>query len=69
MNLIWGVIPMYIEKTQNPTEMILRAIENAKEEGYVQDGDTAIIGGSDTYDCNNQSCFNNYKTLGGICKI
>lgn len=69
MNLIWGVIPMYIEKTPNPTDMILEAINIAKEEGYVQEGDTAVIGGSDTYDCNNQSAFNSYKTLGGICKI
>lgn len=69
MNLTWGVIPMYIEKTANPTDMILKAIEIAKEEGYVQTGDTAVIGGSDTYDCNNQSAYNSYKTLGGICKI
>lgn len=69
MNLTWGVIPMYIEKTPNPTDMISQAIEIAKEEGYVQEGDTAVIGGSDTYDCNNQSAFNAYKTLGGICKI
>ena len=69
MNLTWGVIPMYIEKTANPTDMILKAIEMAKEEGYVQEGDVAVIGGSDTYDCNNQSAFNAYKTLGGICRI
>lgn len=69
MNLTWGVIPMYIEKTTNPTAMILKAIEMAKEEGYVQEGDIAVIGGSDTYDCNNQSAFNSYKTLGGICRI
>lgn len=69
MNLTWGVIPMYIEKTSNPTDMIMKAIEIAKEEGYVQEGDTAVIGGSDTYDCNNQSAYNSYKTLGGICKI
>ena len=69
MNLTWGVIPMYIEKTQNPNDMLLKAIEIAKEEGYVCQGDTAVIGGSDTYDCNNQSAYNAYKTLGGICKI
>lgn len=69
MSLIWGVIPMYIEKTSNPTEMILQAINIAKEEEYVKEGDIAVIGGSDTYDCNNQSAFNAYKTLGGICRI
>ena len=69
MNLIWGVIPMYIDKTSNPTDMILQAISNAKEEGYVAEGDIAVIGGSDTYDYNNQSAYTLYKTLGGICKI
>lgn len=69
MNLTWGVIPVYIEKKENPTDMILQAINIAKEEEYVQEGDTVIVGGSDTYDYNNQSSFNSYKTLGGICKI
>lgn len=69
MNLIWGVVPLYIEKAENPTDMILQAIEISKEEGYVQEGDIAVIGGSDTYDSNNRSAYNNYKTLGGICKI
>jgi len=69
MNLIWGVVPLYIEKTENPTDMILQAIEIAKEEGFVQEGDIAVIGGSDTYDCNRSSAYNAYKTLGGICKI
>ena len=69
MNLTWGVIPMYIERTANPTEMILKAIEIAKDEGYVQEGEIAVIGGSDTYDYNNQTAYNAYKTLGGICKI
>ena len=49
--------------------MILQAIEIAKEEGYVKESDTAVIGGSDTYDCNRRSAYNAFKTLGGICKI
>lgn len=69
MNLIWGVIPLYIEKTENPTDMMLKAIEIAKEEEYVSEGDIAVIGGSDTYDCNHRSTYKNYKTLGGICRI
>ncbi len=69
MNLTWGVIPIYIEKTENPTEMLQKAIELAKEDGYVKEGDTVVIGGSDTYDYHNQSAFQGYKTLGGICKI
>ena len=69
MSLIWGVIPIFIEKTENPTDMMLKAIEIAKEESYVKEGDTAVIGGSDTYDCNRRSAYNSYKTLGGICKI
>lgn len=69
MNLTWGVYPIFIEKADTPNNMIQQAINIAKEEGIVKEGDTVVIGGSDTYDYNNQSSFNSYKTLGGICKI
>lgn len=69
MNLFWGVVPIYIKKQDQPTDMMLQAMQIAKEEGYVQEGDIAVIGGSDTYDYNRQSAYQSYKTLGGICKL
>ncbi len=68
MNSYWGITPILISKGY-PDEMINQGIKIAKEKGYVKDGDTAVIGGSDTYDYHNRYAFNSYKTLGGICKL
>ena len=68
MNLFWGVTPLFVDKGYSD-EMISSGIHHAKESGFVVKGDTAVIGGSDTYDYHNKSAFNEYKTIGGICKI
>ncbi len=68
MNLIWGVTPLFVDKGY-ADEMISSGIRQAKEAGYVVTGDMAVIGGSDTYDYHNKSAFNEYKTIGGICRI
>lgn len=68
MNLFWGVTPVLVTKDY-PDVMIMQGIKIAKELNLVKDGDTAVIGGSDTYDYHNKSSFSSYKTLGGICKI
>ena len=68
MNLFWGVTPLYVEKDY-ADKMIASAINTSKAMGYVNTGDVAVIGGSDTYDYHNQSIFNSYKTVGGICRI
>ena len=68
MNLIWGVTPLFVDK-DFADQMIANGINQAKEFGYVKSGDTAVIGGSDTYDYHNKTAFNSYKTIGGICSI
>jgi len=68
MNLIWGVTPIYVDKGY-ADQMIASGIGISKDLGYVKTGDTAVIGGSDTYDYHNKSAFNSYKTIGGICTI
>lgn len=68
MNLIWGVTPIVVEK-DFADSMISNGINIAKKEGYVVEGDTAVISGSDTYDYHNKSAFKSYKTIGGICKV
>jgi pyruvate kinase len=68
MNLMWGITPLFVDKGY-ADEMIASGIHMAKEAGYVVTGDTAVIGGSDTYDSHNKSTFYDYKSIGGICKI
>lgn len=66
LNLIWGVTPILVPYYDSPEEMIRIGIEKAKEYGYVNSGDTVIIGGSDTHD---KTQFSSGKTLGGIYTI
>jgi len=68
MNLMWGVTPIVVDKDYSDL-MIKAGIEISKKEGYVVPGTSAVIGGSDTYDYQNKSKFNSYKTIGGICII
>ncbi len=68
MNLIWGVTPVLVTKDYADV-MLVSGINYAKENNIVSEGDTAVIGGSDTYDYHNSSSFNSYKTIGGICRI
>ena len=68
MNLTWGVIPIFVDKDSSD-KMIENGIDIARNTGYIQEGDFAVIGGSDTYDHHNTSKYSYYKTLGGICRI
>ncbi len=43
LSLVWGVIPMIVEKTDSTDEMIDKAVTKAKELGYVESGDLVII--------------------------
>ncbi len=63
LNLVWGVTPILIEYSDSPEAMIKQGINKAKEYGYIQSGDTIIIGGSDTHD---KLGFSQSKTIGGI---
>lgn len=66
LNLVWGVTPILVDYSSNPEDMIKTGINKAKEYGFVKDGDTVVIGGSDSHD---KYGFKSKKTLGGIYVI
>ena len=66
LNLVWGVTAILVDYSSNSEDMIRQGIEKAKEYGFVNSGDTVIIGGSDTHD---RFGFRSNKTLGGIYVI
>lgn len=63
LNIVWGVTPILVEYSDLPENMIKQGISKAKEYGYIQTGDTIIIGGSDTHD---KLGLSQSKTIGGI---
>lgn len=66
LNLVWGVTTILVDYSSDSEDMIRQGIEKAKEYGFVNSGDTVIIGGSDTHD---RFGFKSNKTLGGIYVI
>ena len=66
VNLVWGGTAILVDYSSNSEDMIRQGIEKAKEYGFVNSGDTVIIGGSDTHD---RFGFRSNKTLGGIYVI
>lgn len=69
LSSVWNVTPILVKETQDENEMIREAINYAKEAEYVSDGDTVIIGESDTYSKNNDLGVKNSKNVGGIYTI
>ncbi len=43
LSLSWGVIPLLIEEKQDADELFDHALERAKEEGLVEEGDTVVL--------------------------
>ncbi|HQU30205.1 MAG: pyruvate kinase [Planctomycetia bacterium] len=43
--LVWGVIPILTELTQNTDDMMKKSIEAAKEAGYIHEGEKVVITG------------------------
>ncbi len=66
LNAVWGVKPILVNKNDNPHEMIKEAISIAKEEEYISEGQTIIIGESDTYTQTSSYGVSMSKNIGGI---
>ena len=43
MNMSWGVEPLLIDEQNNTDELFNRAVQAAKEAGYVEAGDIVVI--------------------------
>lgn len=66
LNAVWNVTPILVKETENESEMIKEAIAYAKEAEYISEGDTVIIGESDTYSKANNLGVTTSKKVGGI---
>lgn len=66
--LAWGVTPILVNEDLKPKELIEKAIEIAKEKGYVNSGDiVAIAGGELILPGRKEDSMN--RTVGGVIKI
>lgn len=66
LNAVWNVIPILVDIADTETEMIKKGLQIAKENNYIFEGDTIIIGESDTYSNTNLLGVSNSKKVGGI---
>lgn len=69
--LAWNTTPILIKDKTTPNDIISAGIEQAKKQGYVQQGDIVVIAGGASilasHDDNNNSAMN--RTIGGVLKI
>jgi len=69
--LSWNTTPILIKDKTTPNDIISAGIEQAKKQGYVQQGDIVVIAGGASilasHDDNNNSAMN--RTIGGVLKI
>ena len=66
LNAVWNVTPILVDKADTEEEMIKKGLEIAKENNYIFEGDTIIIGESDTYSKTNLLGVSKSKKVGGI---
>ena len=69
LSLTWGVYPIVVQEAESSSEMIREGIEIAKGCNYIFDGETIIIGESDTYNKTNSYGVSNSKNIGGIYTV
>ena len=43
LNLLWGVTPLCLKKEEDAEEMFMDAVQEAKNAGYVKQGDIVVI--------------------------
>lgn len=68
--LVWNVIPILITEKQKPNDIIEAGIEQAKQKGYVQNGDIVVIaGGASILSTHTESSEAMNRTIGGVLKI
>ncbi len=66
LNLVWGVKPIFVSKAETSQDMIRDGLRIAKEENLISDGQTIIIGESDTYTQTTNYGISMSKNIGGI---
>lgn len=69
LSLTWGVYPIVVKEAETSSEMIREGIEIAKLYNYIFEGDTIIIGESDTYNKTNLLGVSSSKNIGGIYTV
>lgn len=65
--LAWNTTPILIKGTSKPNDVIAKGIEEAKKQGYVQEGDIVVIAGGASILSNHEEAMN--RTIGGVLKI
>lgn len=66
--LIWNVTPILIKEKTKPNDVIEAGIQEAKQRGYVQNGDIVVIAGGASILANHGDQAMN-RTIGGVLKI
>ncbi len=69
LNVSWGITPILVKESDNPIEMINEGLKFAKENNYIFEGQTVVIGESDTYTKANNLDVSICKNIGGIYMI
>lgn len=62
----WGITPILVKPSNDPIAMINEGLKIAKENNYISEGQTIIIGESDTYTKANELNVSIGKNIGGI---
>ena len=66
LNSVWGVVPILIDKADTEEEMIKAGLKIALENNDIFEGDTVVIGDSDTYSKHNSLGVSSSKKVGGV---
>ncbi len=66
LSAVWGVFPILVNEKDTAEEMIKEAIQYAKENNHIFEGDTIIIGDSDSYSKADLLGVKESKKVGGI---
>ena len=69
LNVSWGITPILVKESNNQIDMINEGIKIAKENNYIFEGQTVVIGESDTYPKTNDLNVAISKNIGGIYVI
>lgn len=69
LSITWGVYPILVNESENSADMIREGLVVAKGCNYIFEGDTIIIGESDTYNKNNNLGVSASKNIGGIFTV
>ncbi len=66
LNVSWGITPILVKESPNQIDMINEGLKIAKENNYIFEGQTIVIGESDTYTTANNLNVSISKNIGGI---